>query len=551
MQITAGNRTVSLSKSDFVASGGEASVYAKGQTAYKIYTDPKKTIPSKKMSELSAITLPNIIRPLDQIFDGNRVVGYTMRYLSSTYTLCQLFTKAFRDRNGVTNNHVLKLVRTMREGVQHCHEKKILIVDFNEMNLLTDQKFSDLFFIDVDSYQTPSFHATALMESVRDRHNKTFSEGTDWFSFAVVSFQLFIGIHPYRGKHSSYKTVDERMIHNVSVLNKDVSVPPVCQRFTVIPQAYLDWYKAVLDKGERTPPPFDFVAPIITLIPVAKKGLGKVIRKTVDDLPYEIREFMFQEGTYFYLTDNSVVGPRTVPGSFKGGHLFWNKKPYVLGLDNEKLVVTDGETGKVTTSGMVGQDMVWGNGIVLVKNDSKLVEIGLLPNGIPYPMTTYNVLPKATKCFQGCAIQDMFGTCQAMLFPKPKTCWHLNIAELKGYRVIDAKFQANSLGSVGVFSAIGYNGKVYDRVTVIATQSESQVIVDKDVAEREVNFSLLDSLNCVMAIGDQKARVFKAKITQAHKSMEVDDDWSGVLWSAADKLLCSDDKVMEHLSLKP
>jgi len=549
MQITAGKRTVSLSKSDFVASGGEASVYAKGQTAYKIYSDPKKTIQSKKMDELSLITLPNIIRPMEQIFDGNRVVGYTMRYLPSTYTLCQLFTKAFRDRNGITNNHVMRLVKTMREGVQHCHEKKILIVDLNEMNFMTDQKFGELYFIDVDSYQTPSFHATALMESVRDRHSKTFSEGTDWFSFAVVSFQLFIGIHPYRGKHSSYKSVDERMIHNVSVLNKNVSVPPVCQPFKVIPQAYLDWYTAVLEKGERTAPPFDFIAPIITLIPVVKKGLGKVKRKTLDDLPYEIREFMFQEGAYFYLTDSSLVGMRTTSGSFKGHHLAWVKKPYVLGLENEKLIVTDGETGTATTTNFVGQDLVWSNGMILIKNEDKLVEVGLLPNGTPYPMTIYNVLPKATKCFQGCAIQDMFGTCQVMLFPKTKTCWHLNVAELKGYRVIDAKFQANTSGTTGVFSAIGYNGKRYDRVTVIATESESQVMVDADVAEREVNFALLDSLNCVMAIGDQKARVFKARIGSS-ASMEVDDDWSGVLWAAGDKLLASDGKEMEHLSLK-
>jgi hypothetical protein len=550
MQITVGNRTVNLSQSDFVASGGEASVYAKDRTAYKIYTDPGKTLPSKKMSELSLITSPNIIRPMEQIFSGKSVVGYTMRYLPSTYALCQLFTKAFRDRNGVTNSHVLKLVKSMREGVQHCHEKGILIVDLNEMNLLTDQAFGELYFIDVDSYQTPSFHATALMDSVRDRHSKTFSEGTDWFSFAVVSFQLFIGIHPYRGKHPAWKSMDERMLHNLSVLNKSVSIPPVCQPFTVIPQAYLDWYTTVFEKGERTAPPLDFLVPVITLIPVLRKGLGKVLRKTLDDLPHEIREFLFTGGTCYYLTDESLVGLRTVNGHFKGHHLVWAKKPYVVGLENGTFFVADGETGQRSASGFVGQDLVWGNGIVLLKNEDKLVEIGLLPNGTPYALSVHNVLPKATKCFQGCAIQDMFGTCQAMLFPKPRTCWPLNVKELKGCRIIDAKFQANSSGTTGVFAAIGFTGKRYDRVTVIVTASESRVFVDEDVAEREVNFALLDSLICVMALGEQKARVFKAVIG-AKSSMEVDDDWSGVLWAAGDRLLAADGKVMEHLSLAP
>ena len=121
-------------------------------------------------------------------------------------------------------------------------------------------------FIDVDSYQTPGFKATALMDSVRDRHchNNQFTPDTDWFSFGIVSFQMFIGIHPYKGKHPDLADMDARMMQNISALNKAVSVPKVCYAFDVIPQAYLCWYKAVFEQGKRCAPPFDLNAPVLS-----------------------------------------------------------------------------------------------------------------------------------------------------------------------------------------------------------------------------------------------------------------------------------------------
>jgi len=62
-------------------------------------------------------------------------------------------------------------------------------------------------FLDVDSYQTPSFHADALMESVRDPliQNNKFTELSDWYSFGIVVFQMYIGIHPFKGRHPNFK----------------------------------------------------------------------------------------------------------------------------------------------------------------------------------------------------------------------------------------------------------------------------------------------------------------------------------------------------------
>jgi serine/threonine protein kinase len=228
---------ITFDKKSFVASGGEGSVYVKGQTAYKLYNDPSKMMAAGKIQELSAITDPNIIRPQNIILGKNdRAVGYTMRYIPDAYALVQLFTKAFRQRQGLSHEMVQKLVQKLRALVSHVHGHKILIVDLNEMNFLVNKGFDEIFAIDTDSYQTPSYPATAIMDSIRDRHAKNFTELTDWFSFGVISFQMFIGIHPYKGKHPKVKDMDDRMMKNISIFNGDVRIPHVCYPLDVIQQ---------------------------------------------------------------------------------------------------------------------------------------------------------------------------------------------------------------------------------------------------------------------------------------------------------------------------
>ena len=92
-----------------------------------------------------------------------------------------------------------------------------------------------LFIIDVDSYQTPGFPATAADGQRPGPPCRGFSEETDWFSFAIVSFQMFAGIHPYRGNYPALPRPETPDEANVSVLNPRCHVPKVCYPFSVIP----------------------------------------------------------------------------------------------------------------------------------------------------------------------------------------------------------------------------------------------------------------------------------------------------------------------------
>jgi hypothetical protein len=124
-----GKGEVNLSSNDFLASGGEGDVYAKSGMAYKIYKEPKKMIPVAKIQELAVLTNSNIIKPEDVLMnEKNHVIGYNMKLVKNTYSLCQLFPKAFRQRENVSHQTMFDLVKKLQEIVKHCHDTRSLLL---------------------------------------------------------------------------------------------------------------------------------------------------------------------------------------------------------------------------------------------------------------------------------------------------------------------------------------------------------------------------------------------------------------------------------------
>ena len=146
MKIIVNNRPISLSKSNYIAAGGEGTVYCKDSVAYKIYHDPKRCLPLDKIDELKKLShMNNVLGPQDIIFNtkGNPI-GFTMQHADNVDFLCRLFTRSFRDRNNITPEHIVKLVHNMQKTLTEIHNNKILVVDYNEMNFLVDQSFRAL-----------------------------------------------------------------------------------------------------------------------------------------------------------------------------------------------------------------------------------------------------------------------------------------------------------------------------------------------------------------------------------------------------------------------
>jgi serine/threonine protein kinase len=520
---------VDLTTNDFIAEGGQGKVYSKGNLVYKVYHDPNKMISVAKIVELGVLTDNHILKPEDVLLDSkNKPIGYTMRFVKDTHPLCKLFTKAFRQREGITDAQILHLVRDMQNTTQHIHDHKVLVVDLNEMNFLVTPKFDNVLFIDVDSYQTASFPATVLMESVRDRHmtGHNFTDLTDWFSFAIVTFQMFIGIHPYKGKHPKYigpDAMDERMKRNISVFNKEVSVPAICNPFNVIPKAYLDWYTRLFEKGERMPPPFGLTAVAVVAVKVSKmsgSNFFDIVEVAVGDK--EIINYFHSSGREIIVTEDSVYynGRQEAP-SFKNPIFGFTPKmnhPIAAYAINGTVKVYDLVNG-VEIHQCSGKAVMESDTRLYVQNDTNILELQFVEGAktLVGARVVGNCLEKATQMFEGVVIQNLLGSYYASFFPESGICRQMPLKELNGCKVLDAKYQN------GVLMVVISKAGKYDRLVMRFDKDWNYDLrIIKDITYSGLNFTVLDSGICVSINEEEKVEIFSNTKDRADIK-EIDD----------------------------
>lgn len=527
-----GQPEVTLGKSHFVAEGGEGKVFARGKTGYKIYHDPSKAIPLGKIQALSAITDRDVIKPEDALYEGRRAqhVGHTFRFVRDTWTLCQLFPRAFREREGLEHDATIKLMRRIQEGVEAVHKAGVLLVDLNEMNFLVSRDFATPYFIDVDSYQTPQYPATAIMPSVRDPlvRGLDFTEDSDWFSFAVVSFQLLTGIHPYKGKHPSVKGLEARMKAGISVFDKDVKVPKVAYGLDVVPDVYKDWYEALFVDGRRLPPPEDLQA-VIVLRTVVRKITG------TDNFDVtELAEFVQDVRAVFSGADHMVVqaGHEVFVDKRKAGDWqpavavgFTPKHGHPVaalvaqGIDHLCLFdLTAGEMLPVT----LRADAVMVSGeTIYVKSRDQILEVVFTETAsktVAGTRLAANVLENASKLYEGVVLQSLLGEPHASVFPRPGACYQKTLPELKGHKIVDAKHDS------GVLMVLAAEGGTYHRFVFRFDKSYDRYDLRKveDVTPAGLNFVTLDSGVCVCLNEDEQLELFSSKV--GSKSVKTIED---------------------------
>lgn len=551
-----GRGRVRLEKNDFLAQGGEASVYVKGDRAYKVYHDPARMVPAAKLQELSALDHTSLVRPEAVLLDRkDQPVGYAMRRIQAAHVLCELFNRAFRDRKAVSADAVLALVRQLQAGVRHVHECGVLIVDLNEMNFLLDPTLQALHFIDVDSYQTRSFPATAIMDSIRDRHATTFSRETDWFSFAVVAFQMLTGIHPFKGKHPVLKDLDARMRANVSVLHADVKVPPVCQSFSVIPPPYLAWFRSVFEDGKRTAPPDERAGPVL-VVPQLEVLAGSNRLRVRELYRFEAGVLlpMLPSGPQTALTTDGlhVRGIRhSVPADARLVLTPRMKQLVAAWIEEGALVLYDVARKSRITAELAAEGLTSYAERCYVKQGPSLAVIDLLELPAGMRATTRpvaNVMENATRLFDGLALQDVLGSCWATLFPQPGHTYSVRLAELDGARVVDARFDG------GVLLVLAFRDGRYDRLVFRFSRgyADYDVRVTADVTPAELNFVTLESGVCVHLTETGELELFRCEKGSASVKMLRDVGLDGVrLFRQGTQVLGVRGAAVYELSLLP
>lgn len=510
-----------LDKNSYVAAGGEGTVCKVGGTAYKIYHDPKKMIPMDKIKELQALShLDNVLGPRDILFDQKNIpIGFTMPFKSDTEFITRLFNKNYRNDNSISPEMIVMLIKKMQTTLSEIHKCGIITVDFNEMNAITNMKYDDIYFIDVDSYQTKTHKATALMESVRDRLSpkNQFSEKTDWFSFAIVSFQMYMTFHPYmKGKHPNYQARDWsiRMDKNISIFHPEVALADLWKDFSVIPKPHLEWYKDVFHNGGRSAPPLPDGALIIgpgqpTLI----VGNEKFLVTKICDYPDPITGYYFLNGSVYIITKKAIYsGIRklrdlsSLPKSVSIAGVTGMDPVIVIKSDN--LVSFEDASGKTIGTIAATQAMHYNGNIYTVYNSS-MTENSFIFSGnniLHGTKKISNIFEPATKLYSGVALQDILGKCWAVIPYQQGRCFNGPIKELDNIRIIDAKFEHH------VLMVIAEKSGSYNRYTICFndTMSEYTYRIEDNVGETTINFTCMSNGVCVHLATDDTIELFKS-----------------------------------------
>ncbi|MFW9871803.1 MAG: hypothetical protein ACFFG0_01790 [Candidatus Thorarchaeota archaeon] len=527
-----GKNEVILNQNNFVSKGGEGSIFRKGKISYKIYNDPKKMIPEAKIKELQVIKKDNVIKPKDIILNKrNTIVGFTMDWKDG-FPLCKLFTTDFRKRMGVTEDTVTQLVENIKLTINEIHKAKCLIVDGNEFNYLTDNKDLTIpYFIDVNSYKTPSFPATAIMPSIRDWHSKVFTELSDWFSFAIIACQLFVGIHPFKGRHPKYKKNDleTRMKSNVSIFNSKVRVPAPTRDFNLIPSKYKEWFIDLFENGKRIVPPE--LPGTITLIPV----VVKLIKSTNT---FEIEFLREVDGEIYF--NSTIFGNEIIKSKEKiyigkvdykvsqGTEILFTQKystPMLVKIDQEKLKMKSLDNNKkIYMPDLKCQDLMIINNVLYLKNNGSLLELNFNERQERITVAlknSWNIMANSSIIFSGLVYQSVLGK-PYLVIPIPKvdglsSCIVKNIPELEEYKVIEAKHDS------GVCVLTVYKDGIYNRIVLKfdETYDKYSYRLIKDISDYSINFVTLDN-DVVVMMNDDLIEIFSKDINK-EKVHAIDD----------------------------
>lgn len=515
---------VTIDDKNYIAQGLEGKIYGKDNTIYKIFIDPSKAIPVDKIAELQQLNMPTIVRPVNIVRNSrHEYIGYTMDWIKSTEPLVKMFNTSFLNDNSILPETTVKLVEKMKETFQFIHDHKCLVVDGNELNYLVDTKtFETAYFIDVDSYQTEHFPATAYHPMTKDYTSQKYSILTDWYTFGIISFQLFVGIHPYRGKHPDYgkKDLEKRVRDHVSIFNSKVTYPAKVRDFSYIPHDYLEWYKRLFEKGERIPPPM--VAGLLNVVPVTVKVINTTnnfLIAMIHEYDKSIREHHYFNGADIVRTENKIyIGKVGYDIPDKNAQVAYTPEkmvPIIVTIENDHLKFIPTNNASIAPTSIKANDFFIHDNTVYAVNGDKFMEVKLedhFANIIPAVVQgkTWNILPLATKVYRNMMISNVIGKPYLIVPYRNKkdemSCFYEEIQELKGYRVVDAMRLRN------VVAMMLYNDKEnrYD-VMYVKFASDYQtysVRIVEDVMQAELNMAINDRGIAVAIYGDDSLEVF-------------------------------------------
>lgn len=503
---------VLLTDNDFVDYGGEGNIYIKNNIVYKIYHDAKRMIPIEKIKELNSLDMDNIIKPEQVIYSVNREpLGYTMKPVVDFYPLSRIMTNDFRQQHNIDNDKILNIIVKMKKTIQHIHEKGCLFVDGNEMNFLISEDFNEVYFIDVDSYKTKKNKATAYTEVTLDpniniKDQKTFTEDTDWFSFAVLACKIFTGIHPYKGKFKdkSKMKIKDRMQSNISIFNNKISLPKTARDLNLIPDNFKKWFVDIFENGKRLPPPTNIeavyykrqsnrlVLDSLKFIELKKFSANIEYITSLDDHLYIKTKKTIEDVNNTYKPKNNQ---NTYPlYSFYNGDL-------LLKIENNKLLLFKISSSEKINSDIEVESVFVQDNLIIGKYQNKLFEIVLFEKNDSIKLfvkSVTNVYEKSLKRLNNVYLNKLYEKNIIIVPIGNGVFFKETFSDLNGCRIVNAKYQ-NHILAITYFDQSKSLFTTYYRLNKNLTSKEI-IYQDKDM---EIDFAVTEKGVCIINKKDE------------------------------------------------
>ncbi len=518
---------LTLRSNDYVATGGEGSVYRAKRTIIKIYTDPQKMQQDgmpEKIKLLATIQHKYIVSPQGLVTDlKNSPIGYYMPFANGE-PLSRVFTNDFRQREKFNDECAKALVDRMREVIQFAHDNRAVMVDANELNWLVALKKLETpepRAIDIDSWAIGQWPAKVIMPSIRDWHSKKFDQLTDWFAWGIVTFLVFTGIHPYKGKLDGYKPgeLERRMKDNASIFSPGVRLNRAVRDFNCIPGPLRDWYQATFQQGERGIPPSPFeagkaiaAAARITHAVVTATGaliFDKLFGKAGDPViriwPCGIA--LLKSGELIRLASKRIISKVTTSDS----EVIKVDKGWLIAernngnIDFRYINESNFEEEPIVLN-IKGYHLLRYENRLFIVTEKGLTEIDFRNLGKPILSVgqTWGVMINATKWFDGVGIQDAMGVTFIVAPFGDKYCTQVRAKELDGITPITAKAGNRFISLVG----IDKNGTYHKLEFTFDSGYKSYTLWQKEVDSPSLNVAILPKKVCATIVDDGELNIF-------------------------------------------
>ena len=520
-----GRGTVAISDQNHIATGGEGSVYRVANTVIKVFIDPRKMDGMRdKIKRLTQFKCNYIVAPeglaLNQRGDP---IGFYMPFVDAT-AMSLVFTNDFRNREGITDQDASSLTFFMRETFSYAHSNNAILVDPNELNwlaILKGKNGAEPRVIDVDSWildgKLPVSGGIPKMLSIQDFHGKTVSKESDWFAFAIVSFQIYVGLHPFKGMLDGYKPseLERRMKDNASVFHAGVRLNKAVRDFSCIPSKLLDWFIGVFEHSDRSIPPSPYEAALATpaAIQVARvvtTATGKLKFERLLDSVVDNSIRIFSCGIVLQNSLDLIdLSTKRGIGSAKSTDCEiirvkdgWLKSDaskffYISAHDHSQVEIPVSFTGRKV---VVADNRMF---LVTERGFTELV-FRLIGRPILAAGQTWGAMVNSTHWFDGVGVQDAIGAMYLILPFGGNSCAQIRTRELDGLKPITAKAGSRFASVI----AIDDSG-TYRKIEFYFSADYSSYKVWSGTSESaELNLAILQRGVCATIVEDGQLVIF-------------------------------------------